>query len=165
MIVQTNSVEETLALGRILGGILEEKIMISLSGDLAAGKTHLSKGIAKGMGIQEEITSPTFALVQEYEAADNPGQKLDLCHFDLYRIMDPEELYFIGYDDYLKREAVLLIEWPENAPSELLDDRLAIRLDLGEVEDQRRIEIQALGPNSEKVLEKLSSAITGEKIE
>ena len=162
MFLITNSVEETHQLGFAIGHALQESLMISLSGDLGAGKTHLAKGIAEGMGVREDITSPTFSIVQEYRALDNPpAQKLDLYHFDLYRIMDEEELYYIGYDDYLKARGVIILEWAENVKSSLVDDRLDISLAYTPVENQRNISLLARGEKSKKLLTTVEAELSG----
>lgn len=162
MVLTTNSVAETHKLGLAIGHGLTESLMISLSGDLGAGKTHLAKGIAEGMGVTEDVTSPTFAIVQEYMALDNqPSQKLDLYHFDLYRIMNEEELYYIGYDDYLKKSGVIILEWAENAKSSLVDDRLDISLAYTSLENQRTISLLANGEKAEKLLKMVEMELAG----
>ena len=131
----TTSVAETLSLGERLAAELQPGDVIALTGDLGAGKTHLAKGIARGLGADpDEVTSPTFTLVQEY-ATDPP-----LRHLDLYRIERDGELDGIGLDEMLAdMEAIMLIEWPERAADRLPPE--AIRLHLShEGGDTRRIE-------------------------
>lgn len=107
--ITSKNVEETIRVGmeafasRFQGGEI-----IALSGDLGAGKTHLVKGIAQGLGFCEEVTSPTFTLLHEYR-----GGRLPLYHFDLYRIQNPEEAVRMGIEDYLPSDGVTVIEWPE----------------------------------------------------
>ena len=96
--------DETKLFGEKIGSAITQKLLICLNGDLGAGKTCITKGIAKGLGIMDDITSPTFILVEEYEG------RLPLYHFDVYRIDDTEELYFIGFDDYLSKNAVVIIQ-------------------------------------------------------
>lgn len=158
MQIRSHSVEETQNLGRLIGRHLDKKLMISLEGDLGAGKTHLVKGIAEGMGVAEEITSPTFALVQEYLAKDAEHQKLDLFHFDLYRLSDAEELYYMGYDDYLGREAILIVEWGSNVRAALAKDRLDIHMEYTDQENERKITIEGTGPESQKIVDRLAQA-------
>jgi tRNA threonylcarbamoyladenosine biosynthesis protein TsaE len=99
------SVEETYRLGKLIGALVNSGDIICLIGDLGTGKTHLAKGIAKGLGIDEHITSPTFTIVNEYTG------RLKLYHFDVYRVNDPEEIAAIGFDEYIFSDAVSIIEW------------------------------------------------------
>lgn len=103
------SADETFDLGEKLGETLKNGDIVALYGDLGAGKTVFAKGIASGLGVSEEITSPTFTLLKQYEG------RLRLCHFDLYRIEDDEALENIGFYEYLGGEGVCVIEWAEKA--------------------------------------------------
>ncbi len=107
--VETNSVEETIALGEAFAGRLSAGDIVLLSGDLGAGKTHFVKGVARGMGIDEShVNSPTFTLIHEYT-----GGTLPVYHVDAYRLKSAQEAVEIGIEDYLFGEGVCLIEWPE----------------------------------------------------
>lgn len=97
----------TLAMGRSLSGELQGGEVLALVGDLGAGKTTLTRGLVSGLGGVAEVTSPTFALVQEYR-----GGRLAVYHFDFYRVGEAEELLDLGWDDYLEREGVVIVEWP-----------------------------------------------------
>ena len=97
---------DTLALGKRLGALLPCGTFVALHGDLGAGKTVLVRGIASALGIRE-VTSPTFTIVQEYDTTPR------LLHFDAYRLSDEDELYAIGFDDYLRQDAILIMEWAE----------------------------------------------------
>jgi tRNA threonylcarbamoyladenosine biosynthesis protein TsaE len=99
---------DTHAFGQRLGQAAERGEIYTLSGPLGAGKTHLVKGFALGLGYQGEVTSPTFALLHEYH-----GGRYSLYHFDLYRLSDPRESLRLGLDDYLEGDGLCLIEWPE----------------------------------------------------
>ena len=101
-----NSVEQTTAIGLELGKLLNSGDIVCLTGDLGTGKTHITKGIAKGWGITEYITSPTFTIVNEYDSG-----RLKFYHFDVYRVSDPDEIYAIGFDDYIFSDGVSVIEW------------------------------------------------------
>jgi tRNA threonylcarbamoyladenosine biosynthesis protein TsaE len=101
----------TLALGRELGTAAKAGEVIALIGDLGAGKTTLTQGIVEGLGYREEVTSPTFSLVQEYL-----GGRLEVFHFDFYRVEDAHELLDLGWDDYLDREGLVIVEWPTLHP-------------------------------------------------
>lgn len=97
----------TAALGREIGRMVKSGEIIALVGDLGAGKTTLTQGIVEGLGYQQEVTSPTFSLVQEYL-----GGRLDVFHFDFYRVEDEHELLDLGWDDYLDRAGLVIVEWP-----------------------------------------------------
>lgn len=105
----SRSAEETFRAGERLGYTLDSGDIVALYGELGAGKTVFAKGIAAGLGITEEITSPTFTFLKEYEG------KKKLYHFDLYRIEDEEALENIGFFDYLLGGGICVIEWPEKA--------------------------------------------------
>ena len=104
MIFEVNSIEETKAIGYNLGKALNSGDIICLTGDLGTGKTHITKGIAEGLEINEPITSPTFTIVNEYHSG-----RLTLFHFDVYRVNDPDEIYAIGFDDYIFSDGVSII--------------------------------------------------------
>ena len=99
------------ALGRELASSLMPGSVLALVGGLGAGKTHLAKGLAAGMGFEGEVTSPTFALVQEYR-----GGRLPVFHFDFYRLETPQALLEIGWDDFLDEEGVVIAEWADHFP-------------------------------------------------
>lgn len=101
-----NNIDETIAIGRQIGELAKAGDIICLTGDLGAGKTHFTKGIALGLNIKDDITSPTFTIVNEYD-----GGRLKLNHFDVYRVNDPDEIEAIGFDEYIFSEAVTVIEW------------------------------------------------------
>jgi len=129
---RTHSEKETEALGEDLGKRVAPGTVIAFTGDLGAGKTAFTRGLARGLGVEERVTSPTFTIVNEYE-----GGRLPLFHFDLYRLTCSEELYDIGWEDYLDRKGVCAVEWSENAADALTD---ALRIDLRRGQgDQERI--------------------------
>ena len=120
---RTETLQETEALGEALGRILPPGSVVAYTGGLGAGKTAFTRGLARGLGIQDRITSPTYTIVNEYE-----GGRLPLFHFDWYRLEDGEELFEIGWEDYLSRGGVCAVEWSENAPEVLEDpNRVDIR--------------------------------------
>ena len=125
MQIRSNSPAETRALGRRLAGQMTPGTVIAFTGDLGAGKTALISGLAEGLGVTGRVTSPTFTIVNEYE-----GGRLPLFHFDLYRLSGGDELYGIGWDDYLARGGVCAVEWSENAPEAMGDGARLIRVDL-----------------------------------
>lgn len=134
--IATSSLEETRRLGERLGRLLKEGDIICLHGELGAGKTSFTQGIAKGMGVAKAfITSPTFVIANEYKG------RLALYHIDLYRLNNIAEIEDIGLSEYLKGEAVTVIEWAEKAEGLLSEDRLSVYLEsLGG--DKRRLSLK-----------------------
>ena len=120
----THSAAETVELGKRIGQKLRGGDIVAFRGGLGAGKTTLTRGIALGMGLGDEVMSPTFALVNVYES----GSKTSLCHFDMYRIGSEEELEAIGFYDYLEQGAVLAVEWSENIEGALPKNTVYITL-------------------------------------
>jgi tRNA threonylcarbamoyladenosine biosynthesis protein TsaE len=110
--------------------------VLAYTGDLGAGKTAFTRGLARGLGITQRITSPTFNIVNEYEDG-----RLPLFHFDLYRLGGAEELFDIGWEDYLARNGVCAVEWSENA-EDALEDPITVSIRRGETDDQRIITIE-----------------------
>ena len=101
--------EQTEALGVRLGQLIQPGAVIAYTGDLGAGKTAFTRGLARGLGIPDRVTSPTFTIVNEYE-----GGRLPLFHFDMYRLGSADELFDIGWEDYRNRGGVCAVEWSEN---------------------------------------------------
>jgi tRNA threonylcarbamoyladenosine biosynthesis protein TsaE len=112
-----DSVDCTIELGRKIGSICNPGDIFCLTGDLGTGKTHITKGIANGLSVKEHITSPTFNIVNEYHSG-----RLTLYHFDVYRVSDPDEIYQIGFDEYIFGNGVSIIEWA-NYIEELIPDQ------------------------------------------
>ncbi|MCC8196893.1 MAG: tRNA (adenosine(37)-N6)-threonylcarbamoyltransferase complex ATPase subunit type 1 TsaE [Ruminococcus sp.] len=121
-IFETNSADETVSLGSAVGSLLHGGDVVAFRGGLGAGKTTFTHGLAVGLGLRDDVSSPTFAIVNEY----SEPQKTHLYHFDMYRIADSDELESIGFYDYLGSDAVLAIEWSENIASELPDSTTII---------------------------------------
>ena len=121
MIIETNSASETLALGEKLGKAAAPGQIYTLNGDLGVGKTVLTQGFAKGLGITEAVNSPTFTIIQEYTEG-----RLPFYHFDVYRIGDIEEMEEIGYDDYFFGQGICLIEWAELIEEILPEKRIEV---------------------------------------
>ena len=109
MIFQTKSPAETESIGAALGKIIEPGMVIAYRGDLGAGKTAFTRGLARGLGCNELVTSPTYTIVNEYL-----GGRLPLFHFDMYRLRSSDDLFDIGWEDYLERGGVCAVEWSEN---------------------------------------------------
>ena len=123
--IRTDSAEQTIELGREFAGVLKSGDVIVLQGVLGAGKTCFVKGIAEGFGYAEEsVTSPSYTLVNEYQA------QVPIYHFDLYRLKDVSELYGIGWDDYLMRDGIVMVEWGERAGDFLPERRIEITIEI-----------------------------------
>ncbi len=122
-VIETNSAEETFALGKKLGEAAVAGAVFTLNGDLGVGKTVFAQGFAEGLGITGAVNSPTFTILQVYEEG-----RLPLYHFDVYRIEDPEEMYEVGFDDYLYGQGVCLIEWAEMVAEMLPEDYTAVTI-------------------------------------
>ncbi len=131
----TNSPEETEALGAALAKRLQPGTVIAYRGDLGAGKTAFTRGLARGLGVTERVTSPTYTIVNEYT-----GGRMPLFHFDMYRLGSSEELFDIGWEDYLERGGVCAVEWSENVWDALEDPVVITVYRLGE--DTRKIVIE-----------------------
>ncbi len=151
MIFKTDGERETFQLGDKLGQLVQNRDFIALIGDLGAGKTAFTKGLAKGLGVEDSVVSPTFTIVQEYQG------RLPLYHFDVYRLTDWWELEDIGYEDYFYGEGVCVVEWPQRVapflPKEYLE--ISIELSLEESLSSRIITMVAKGPRYEQLLEEL----------
>lgn len=155
MIVRTNSADETVALGEKLGKLLKPGDVLALSGDLGAGKTTLTRGIAQGMGVDADIHSPTFTLIHEH-----PGP-VPLYHVDLYRLSSEQEAEWLGIEDYLYGDGVTIIEWAEVINSLLPESSLRIRLRMTG-DTKREIEIETACPRMRELVERLEiNASTG----
>lgn len=118
----TRSAGETEALGARLAAVLQPGDVIAYRGDLGAGKTAFTRGLARGLGIAGPVTSPTYTLVNEY-----PDGRLPLFHFDMYRLCDTEELFELGWEDYLARGGVCAVEWSETV-WDALDSPIVVEL-------------------------------------
>lgn len=141
MVIETRNAEETFEVGKKIGEEARAGQVFTLIGDLGVGKTVFTQGLAKGLGIEEPISSPTFTIVQVYEEG-----RLPLYHFDVYRIGDVEEMEEIGYEDYFYGEGVTLIEW-SNLIEEILPKprtEIVIEKDLENGFDYRKITIEVM---------------------
>lgn len=148
----SNSPEQTEKIGDVIGQALGYGDVICLSGDLGVGKTAFVKGLAKGIGIGEHITSPTFTIVNEYNG------KYTLYHFDVYRVNDVDELEEIGFDEYVYGDGISVIEWAELIepilPKEKLWVKILKNITLGE--NYREIIITPFGEKYSKMIQQLN---------
>ena len=136
MEIITNSPAATEDAGASLAARLEPGSVIAFTGDLGAGKTAFTRGLARGLGVTERVTSPTFTIVNEYE-----GGRLPLFHFDMYRLGSSDELFDIGWEDYLCRGGICAVEWSENIEDALEEDAIRVDIRRGKHDDQRIITI------------------------
>ena len=135
MFFLSNSPAETEAIGAALGKMLTSGAVVAYRGDLGAGKTAFTRGLARGLGYTEPVTSPTYTIVNEYL-----GGRLPLFHFDMYRLRSSDDLWGIGWDDYLDRGGVCAVEWSENV-ADAMEDAITVTIEkLGD--DCRRITIE-----------------------
>ena len=135
----TNSEGETEALGVRLAEALAPGAVIAFTGGLGAGKTAFTRGLARGLGIADRVASPTFTIVNEYE-----GGRLPLFHFDMYRLGSADELFDIGWEDYLARGGVCAVEWSENVAGALEEGAILVDICRGALDGQRIVSIEGV---------------------
>ncbi len=135
MLRETNSAAETRALGEELSSSLRPGDVVVLEGELGAGKSELARGIARGLGVRETVTSPSFTILNVYESGRYP-----LYHFDWYRLESADELYELGMDEYLGGDGIAVVEWAERCPEAVPENTIRITLDVTG-EKSRRIQI------------------------
>ena len=134
MKIITSNENETVVAGEKLGRELQSGAVVALYGGLGAGKTAFTRGIASGLGINSSVSSPTFTIVNEYHG------EVPLFHFDMYRLESENELFDIGWDDYLDRDGVCVVEWSEKVPGAFPSGTIVVKIDnLGD--NSRRLEI------------------------
>ncbi|MCD8390511.1 MAG: tRNA (adenosine(37)-N6)-threonylcarbamoyltransferase complex ATPase subunit type 1 TsaE [Firmicutes bacterium] len=137
--IETHSAEETRSFAAALAAKLERGDTLCLYGDLGAGKTAFVQGLANGLGVAEYVTSPTFTIVNVYESG-----KMPLYHFDVYRIADSDEMYEVGYDEYVYGNGISVIEWPELIEDILPSERYDISI-AKSGENSRKISVKRIG--------------------
>jgi tRNA threonylcarbamoyladenosine biosynthesis protein TsaE len=135
----TRSTDETLELARAVGELLRPGDVVSLVGELGAGKTVFARGVARALGVTELVVSPTFTIVREYEG------RVPLVHVDVYRIDAIQELHDLGFEEVVRDDAVTLVEWGDKVDGLLPADRLDVRLAPGAADDERVVEIESHG--------------------
>ena len=141
----THSPTETEQIGFLLGQSLTAGAVVAYRGDLGAGKTAFTRGLARGLGCTEAVTSPTYTIVNEYLSG-----RLPLFHFDMYRLRSAEDLWGIGWDDYLDRGGVCAVEWSENV-AEAMEDPILVTIEkLGD--EDRKITIERSEDNASAML-------------
>lgn len=142
----TSSAEETQAFAERLAQLLQPRDVILLEGDLGAGKTTFTKGLAKGLGVKRTVNSPTFTIIKEYMG------RLPLYHMDVYRVQDEEE--DLGFDEYFYGEGVTVVEWAHLIEGQLPSECLKLSL-LHQGNDQRKIELTPVGTRYESICKEL----------
>jgi tRNA threonylcarbamoyladenosine biosynthesis protein TsaE len=141
-LARTTSVEETRTLAAALAELARPGDLLLLAGDLGSGKTAFAQGFGRGLGVQELITSPTFTLAREYQ-----GSRLRFHHLDAYRMEALEEIFDVGLPELLDDEAVVVVEWGDAIAPGVPADYLEVRLGPGAGDDDRTIEVRAIGPS------------------
>ena len=147
--IETSSREETVAIGSLLGRTLRAGDVICLDGDLGAGKTAFTDGIAKGMGVSGVIASPTFTILIEHTKMDSNGLRLPLYHFDAYRLSGEDDFYGLGFDEYLSGQGVCVIEWADRIRQAVPDQAVHVALHQRSVEMSDRRDIAITFPKRE----------------
>lgn len=137
--VTVKNEEETIRFAERLGGKLDKKVVVAFFGGLGMGKTTFTKGLAKGLGVTDEVSSPTFALVHEYR-----GEKT-LYHFDMYRVETWDDLYQTGFFDYYEQGGILAVEWSENIENALPDNTVRVTIERGKDDNERIISVEGQG--------------------
>ncbi|EFR33400.1 MAG: tRNA (adenosine(37)-N6)-threonylcarbamoyltransferase complex ATPase subunit type 1 TsaE [Peptoniphilus harei] len=148
--ISLNNLKETEKFGIFLGENLKPGDVVCLNGDLGAGKTTLTKSIAKGLGIDDYVTSPTFTIVNEYYG------KTDLYHIDTYRLDDKIDVDYLGFDEYFYSDGVTIVEWAEKIRDALPEEYMEINIKSHD--DKRDLEINYLGNRFDKLKEKLDES-------
>ncbi|HZK23191.1 MAG TPA: tRNA (adenosine(37)-N6)-threonylcarbamoyltransferase complex ATPase subunit type 1 TsaE [Atopostipes sp.] len=149
--IVTQNEQETIEFAKELTKYLKPGMLLSLEGDLGAGKTTFTKGIGEGLGIKRVIKSPTYTIVREYTDG-----KMPLYHIDLYRL-DEDEVEDLGLDEYFLGDGLSVVEWPSVAPDELPTERLALKLSVDPQRPSiRKIEIEAVGKRYQNILMELN---------
>lgn len=155
LVFNAKSPDETFIFGQNMAKLLLPGDVLCLSGNLGAGKTLLSQGIADGLKVADAVASPTFTVLNVYEGVTGSGRELSVYHFDLYRLEHPAELADIGFDHYVAAGGIALIEWPEKFPDFLPEERLWLTIEPGDCPNDRVISLKAEGARYTKLCEEL----------
>jgi tRNA threonylcarbamoyladenosine biosynthesis protein TsaE len=139
MTIRTGSPDVTRAVAAALGPLLEAGDVVSLVGDLGAGKTVFAQGLARGLGVAGPVTSPTFTIVQEYEG------RLPVAHVDVYRLDTVQDLYDLGFDELVDDGRVTIVEWGDLVAQALPSDHLVVRIEAGDADTERVLELSFRG--------------------
>ena len=151
MIIIANNLQDTDEIGKIIGENLLSGTVICLEGDLGAGKTTLTQSIARGLSIDEYVTSPTFTIIKEYSG------RLNLYHMDAYRLDSEEDMYDLGYDEYINSDGVCIIEWASKIKNLIPKSAINITININYDNDCREIFINGEGVQFNKIKEGLKN--------
>ena len=143
----TSSEQETLELARSFAQRLERGDVVALWGELGTGKTRFVKGVCEAFGANHHVSSPSFIILNRYEGSDRTKRELFVYHLDLYRVKSTEEIYDIGYEEFIYGDDITLVEWAEQLGDLLPHRRYDVRLAYGEGDCERRISIELIGPS------------------
>jgi tRNA threonylcarbamoyladenosine biosynthesis protein TsaE len=146
----TSSEQETLTLARSFARRLARGDVVALTGELGTGKTRFVKGVCEAFGAQQRVSSPSFIILNRYAGVDGENRELFLYHLDLYRIRSLEEIYDLGYEEFLYGDGITLIEWAEQLGDLLPPKRYDVRLSYGEADTGRRISIEPVNSAAAK---------------
>ena len=149
MKIDVCNLHDTEIVGKIISQNLEKGTVLCLDGDLGAGKTTLTQFIAKKFGVNEYITSPTFTIIKEYEG------KLPFYHMDVYRIDSEDDMYDLGYEEYIYSEGITIIEWSQKIKNMLPENRINIDIQRGSDDNTRILYITGQGHTYDKIAEEL----------
>lgn len=147
--INLRGLEETRNFGIKLGKLLVEGDILCLNGELGAGKTTMTKSIGLGLEVLDYITSPTFALINQYEG------RLPVYHFDVYRLENVEDVFDLGFDEYFFGTGVCIIEWAEKIEGLIPDDKIVIDIEKGRELDERVVRISGSGKSYERIIKEL----------
>ncbi len=154
MKITINNLQDTKKVGKIISENLLSGTVLCLDGDLGAGKTTLTQFIANEFGIKEYITSPTFNIIKEYQG------KFPFYHMDVYRIESEDDMYDLGYDDYIYSDGICIIEWSDKIKNMLPEERINIYIQRGEDENTRIFSVTGKGIVFDKIVEELKNENT-----
>lgn len=149
MIIKASNLQDTDKIGKIIGESLKSGTVICLEGDLGAGKTTLTQSIAKGLEIHDYVTSPTFTIIKEYNG------RLNLYHMDAYRLDSEDEMYDLGYDDYINSDGVCIIEWASKIKGLIPKSAINITININYENNNRELDINGEGEQFNIIKEEL----------
>lgn len=149
MIIKASNLQDTDKIGRIIGESLKSGTVICLEGDLGAGKTTLTQSIAKGLEIHDYVTSPTFTIIKEYNG------RLNLYHMDAYRLDSEDEMYDLGYDEYINSDGVCIIEWASKIKGLIPKSAINITININYENNNRELDINGEGEQFNIIKEEL----------
>ncbi len=151
MIIILNNLQDTDRVGKIIGENLQAGSVICLEGDLGAGKTTLTQSIAKGMLIEDYVTSPTFTIIKEYKG------RLNLYHMDAYRLEAEDDMIDLGYDEYINSDGVCIIEWASKIKGLIPKSAININITIDYESDKRYLDISGVGEQFDIIIERLKN--------